>query len=86
MDVTLARALVWSLGTWLGLGAIFAVPFVIRGVDRLDPDAHGSGWGFRLILLPGVAALWPLLAWRLIRRAGPPEEHNAHRDAARSAP
>ena len=85
MDLIFARTLVVALGAWLALGLLFAVPFVIRGVDRVDPDARGSGWGFRLIILPGVAALWPLLAWRLIRRAGPPEERNAHRDAARSA-
>lgn len=86
MDPNVARALVYALGAWLALGAIFAVPFVIRGVDRVDPEAHGSGWGFRLIIVPGVAALWPLLLWRLVRRAGPPEERNAHRDAARRAP
>jgi len=86
MDLTLARALVGALGAWLALGVIFALPFVIRGVDRVDPDARGSGWGFRLIIVPGVTLLWPLLVWRLLRRAGPPEERNAHRDAARVSP
>ena len=42
-------------------GAIFAIAFVSRGIDRLDQAARGSGVAFRLIVIPGAAALWPLL-------------------------
>ena len=33
--------------------------------------------------MPGVAAFWPLLLRRWIRKAQPAEERNAHRDRAR---
>jgi len=71
-----------AAGVYLALGAAFAPLFVLRGLRRLDPVAAGGSWGFRLIILPGVVALWPLLARRWMRGVGPPDERNAHRDAA----
>ena len=49
------------------VGAVFAVAFVAWGVSRVDAHAAGAGLGFRLMILPGVAALWPLLLSRWIR-------------------
>jgi hypothetical protein len=60
----MATSLVWALEIYAAAGLLFAVPFLWRGVARLDPVASGSPLGFRLIILPGVVALWPLLAWR----------------------
>ncbi len=70
------------LALYVALGVLFAVPFVLRGVNRVDPIARESTRGFRLIILPGVVALWPLLARRWLTGSGPPVERNAHRDAA----
>jgi hypothetical protein len=53
-----------ALTLYFGLGAVFAVAFVSVGVERLDPQAKGAGWGFRLMIFPGVTALWPVLAIR----------------------
>lgn len=53
---------------YLAAGLLFAVVFITRGVGRVDAQAREAGWGFRLIILPGVVALWPLL-WRRWRRA-----------------
>jgi len=79
----IGRGLVSAAGLYLLLGALFAPFFLLRGVSSIDPTARESGWGFRLILLPGVIALWPLLArrWASGQRQ-PPTECNAHRDAA----
>jgi hypothetical protein len=52
------------LTLYFALGAAFALVFVTVGVQRLDPQAQGAGWGFRLLIFPGAAALWPLLALR----------------------
>jgi len=49
------------------LGALFAVAFVTRGISRVDPAAKGTGAGFRLIVFPGSAVLWPLLLAEWIR-------------------
>ena len=81
---TVASWLVTALGVYAGLGFVFAVAFVLRGAARIDPQAEGGSWGFRLAILPGVVALWPLLARRWARGGPPPEERNAHRDAARA--
>jgi hypothetical protein len=51
---------------YAALGSGFAVAFVITGVDRIDPHAAGAGWGFRALIYPGAALLWPLLAWRWV--------------------
>ena len=50
-------------------GIAFAILFVAAGVHRIDSTAKGSGAGFRLIILPGVAALWPVLLIRWMRSA-----------------
>ena len=76
--------LVRIVGFYLLLGVIFAVPFVARGVNRVDPAAVKGTRGFRMLIYPGVVALWPLLASRLLRGVRePPPEKNAHRSAAR---
>jgi hypothetical protein len=77
---TLAKALVYMLTGYAGMGLVFAVPFVWFGVQRLDSEAQGSGIGFRLLILPGVAAFWPLFLKRWMHGVTePPLEKNAHR-------
>jgi hypothetical protein len=46
---------------YLVIGLLFAIAFVIKGVTAVDEGAHGSSAGFRIIILPGVALLWPVL-------------------------
>jgi len=53
---------------WLGLGAVFAIPFAWRWAARLDPVASAGTLGFRVLLLPGAVLLWPWLALKLIRQ------------------
>jgi hypothetical protein len=70
---------------YLTCGAIFAVPFVVAGVGRIDPHAKRGSWGFRILITPGTVLLWPLLAARWVRGVNaPPEEKTAHRCAART--
>ena len=83
MSETIAAWLVMVLGVYGALGLLFAFVFVLRGAARVDPQAVGGSWGFRLAILPGVVALWPLLARRWAAGLPPPEERNAHRDLAR---
>ena len=75
-----------AVKAYLVLGASFAIWFAARGAGRLDPVAVRGSVGFRTLILPGAVLLWPLLLLR-VRRAGPapPEERNAHRDAAHRA-
>ncbi len=80
MPESVASLLVTLLGAYVALGLIVAVAFVLRGVGRIDPRAVEGTWGFRLAILPGAAALWPLVLSRWRRGGPPPEERNAHRD------
>jgi len=41
-------------------GIVFAVVFVLRRKGGGDPAAENGTWGFRLLVLPGLVALWPL--------------------------
>ncbi len=84
--IDVAEGLVTALGVYLGLGLLFAVPFVWVGAGRVDSNAAGGTLGFRLLILPGSILLWPLLLRRWIGATGaPPIERNAHRDAAGEA-
>jgi hypothetical protein len=49
------------------IGCLFAIAFVAVGIQRVDPLANGSGLGFRVLVLPGVAALWPWFLYRWVR-------------------
>ena len=78
-------ALLIALGIYLLCGLVFAVPFALLGVKKIDPHAAHGSWGFRLLILPGTMAFWPLLLKRWASGAkDPPEECNAHRRASRS--
>ncbi len=77
---TFAKAFVYTLAAYAALGLMFAVVFVWRGVQRLDSEAQGSSAGFRLLILPGIAAFWPMFLYRLSRHVSePPVERNPHR-------
>jgi len=73
------------LAVYLACGFLFALPFAFLGVGKIDPHASHGSWGFRLLIIPGAMALWPLL---LRRWAGgihePPEECTPHRPRSKS--
>lgn len=60
------------LGVYLGAGLFFAAVFALSGVERIDHSAKGCTPGFRFMILPGAAALWPLLLARWLRGTDPP--------------
>ena len=59
-----AEWIVRAAALYLMLGIGFASVFLTRGAGSIDPAAKHSSWGFRALIFPGVAALWPLLAKR----------------------
>ena len=83
--LTIATWLVNAVVVYAAIGLVFAILFVWRGAGKIDPAAAEGTLGFRLLIIPGTAALWPILARRWVRGEGPPEECNAHRDAARES-
>ncbi len=81
--LTAATWLVNIATIYVGVGLLFAIIFVWKGVGKIDPSATGGTFGFRLLIIPGTVALWPILARRWLASEGPPEECNAHRVASR---
>ena len=67
METGIAATLVYLALAYLGAGLLFAVPFVARWAGRLDPAARAGSPGFRLLVLPGSALLWPVLLIKLLR-------------------
>lgn len=65
MAATLVRTA--EIYGWIGL-AVAAV-FLLAGLDRVDDGARG-GYAFRVVLIPGVVLLWPvvLLRWLQLER------------------
>ena len=55
------------LAGYSALGVFFALAFVIAGVQLMDSQARGSGFGFRALIFPGTVAFWPLLMRRWLR-------------------
>lgn len=46
---------------YLVAGVLFAVFFLSNGIKKVDPTTNGSSLGFRIIILPGIIVLWPVL-------------------------
>ncbi len=79
MAESVAVILVRLVYAYAIVGIVFAIAFVILGVQKIDHRAKSSSWGFRLVILPGVAGLWPLVLTRWIRATGePPLEREPH--------
>ena len=80
MPEPLARLILVVIGTYAGLGCVFAPLFVWKGAAKIDPVAAKGSWGFRWIIMPGAALFWPLLLLRWLRGQGTPVERSPHRD------
>jgi hypothetical protein len=63
-----------AVGVYLLLGVVFGIAFLARGLVAVDPVASGSSVAFRLLILPGTAALWPVMAIKWSRANGAPAE------------
>ncbi len=85
MSTEAATVLVYAVLAYAAAGVAFALPFVWIGAARIDPAAAHATFGFRVLVLPGAAALWPILFVRWLRNRSTPAEHGPHRAAA-SAP
>ena len=65
-DIVMTRAL-FAIATYLAIGLLVAVPFLIFGIGRIDPAAKAAPWTFRALVFPGVVAMWPLLLLRWLK-------------------
>jgi hypothetical protein len=49
------------VAVYLALGVLFLIPFLIKGITKVDEGADGSTIGFKIIIIPGVIVFWPAL-------------------------
>lgn len=62
-----------AAGIYSALGGLAAIAFHARGLARIDPASVGAPWTFRLLVTPGLIALWPIILGRWLRSAPPPD-------------
>ncbi len=72
MSLAVANAIVTGAGVYLGVGFCFAALFVALGAPKIDPGAKGMPVRARLLILPGVALLWPLMLVKWLTQSEPP--------------
>jgi hypothetical protein len=75
--ITMAALITYAALAYLGIGVAFAIAFALRGAQAIDSCAVGSHWGFRVLVIPGAAALWPIMLRKWIGARSTPRE--AHR-------
>lgn len=61
-----AELLIDIAGWYAAAGAVVAALFLLAGIDRVEPAARGS-WLFRVLLVPGLVLLWPIVLLRWLR-------------------
>ena len=84
MIMQLAQIIVYVVFAYLAIGILFSAYFSFFAVKRFDESAKDTGIGFRLLIFPGVVALWVLFAMRILRGEKQPVENTDHRKAARN--
>jgi hypothetical protein len=62
VELVLIIALVYLL-----LGVLFVIPFLVKGISKVDQGAHDGTKGFKIIIIPGVIVFWPVLLNKWIR-------------------
>jgi hypothetical protein len=66
---TTITILIYLFQLYLVIGLAFALVFVFGMVHQLDTGAKGTSIWFRLIIIPGSIALWPVLLLKWIKRS-----------------
>jgi len=83
MNIAVATWLVHLVYAYVTIGFVLLPWWHLRGLKKLDLTAGKGPRGFRLLISPGLVALWPWLIRRAARHHGhPTAENNPHRRAA----
>lgn len=63
MTEAMAKAIWLGLAGWMGVGLVIGLGVILFGLKRLT--AADVPVRVRLLILPGLAALWPVIVLRL---------------------
>ncbi|MEO1554220.1 MAG: hypothetical protein AAFR82_09795 [Pseudomonadota bacterium] len=69
-----AETLVLAIGLYFVAGFLVGLIYVFGGAGRIDPAAKGKGLPIRvrLLILPGIVGLWPIMLIKLFAQKAPP--------------
>ncbi len=56
-----------AISLYLVAGIIFTIIFQLKGLSKIDEGVNGSGWGFRIIIIPGCIVFWTGLLRKWIK-------------------
>ena len=63
VEIILIIASIYLLG-----GVLFVIPFLMKGLNEIDEGAHDSTIGFKIIIIPAVIVLWPVLLSKWMKK------------------
>lgn len=58
---TVATILLLLVGLYILIGIIFYFPFIRKGVHTIDGGVKGASTFMKVLIFPGIIALWPIL-------------------------
>ena len=66
MTETIVSILLMAAGLYLLIGLVFFIPFIRKGVHTFDDGVAAAPFMMKVLIFPGIVALWPLLLskWR----------------------
>ncbi len=70
-NIETVTAILQGVALYGAAGLLFALLFLSLGLRRIDNGAKGAGVGFRLLILPGLIALWPVMLIRWLAGGQP---------------
>ena len=65
MIETVANIFLAALAIYLVLGIVFSISFYRKGVHQIDDGVKSAPRSMKVLIFPGVVALWPILLKRV---------------------
>jgi hypothetical protein len=55
------------VAAYLAVGVVFVIPFLVKGLTKVNSSAQGGTIGFKIIIIPGVIVFWPVLLSKWVK-------------------
>ena len=68
MSNSISLIILGLIFTYLMIGVAFYLPFIKIGVNKIDEGVKEAPLLMKVLIFPGVVALWPLL-WQKLKKA-----------------
>lgn len=72
MSETAATTILLVLGVYAALGLLVGLAYMFGGAGRIDPASKTMPARVKLMILPGIIGLWPLMLIKLLTQKEPP--------------